>query len=146
MKLKLGMFFIATCALLAGCGGSFFTSNTNVALYVNNSPSQNIELIVAPTQGRETDNNACTAVSNGFGCTREISDIVITYRFSTTSQSSTDPFYVYLKNKGDTTLNTAIDVRMDDKQKFVQSVSLPPKTTVFVAKIFRTSAQNMVKP
>lgn len=131
--------------LTAGCGGQkIFGSNSNVTIYVSQVPQNDIELIVAPLQGRVSDTDACNADSDGFGCTRDINDVFITYRFQTSSDSSSDPFYVYVNNFGDEPRNTTIDIRVDNDTEVAESLLIPPKTSIFVAKIYRNNAQSQI--
>lgn len=131
-------------ATLAGCGGSqtVLGSNSNVDIFVENTPARALELIVAPQQGRETNTQACTAHSDGFGCQRIIDDLFITYRFRTVAEASENPYYVYLKNTGDQTVRTVLELQIDGNPKFDVLITAPPKTTIFVAKVFRNNALN----
>lgn len=133
--------------LLTGCGGgTLFGSNSNIAVIASNPSQKGVELVVAPTQGRESDTAACTAASDGFGCAREINDLFITYRFQTNSLASQEPFFVYLRNTSESPRNVTLDIRVDNKQKVTESLLLLPKSTTLAAKIYRNNAESTIRP
>ena len=138
MKAKLitsAILSIAVGAFLAGCGGvELFGRNSDIEVTVNSTQANGLDLIVAPLDGTQNDPTACTANSNGFGCSRTVTATQLQYTFTTTALASSSPYNVYIRNNTNGVINETFILKIDGSTQFTITSNVPANSTF----LFRT--------
>ncbi len=129
--------------LVTGCGSGSagFGTNSDVELIVSGQYMDEMRVVVSPTEGPFDDAQACREGSAGFGCTRQVTNTRVIYRFKTNSTASSRPFYVYLRNLNPNVSRVGLlRIYMDDKLKFEMDFRVYPNETYHIANIYRNNA------
>lgn len=123
-------------ALAAGCGGggeSAFGHNSNVQVILTSDDLGDLEVIVSPRRGGPDDFDRCSIDSPNVWCDTQAGSRVDIIRFTTNSQASSDPYYVWVRNFSNRTRFFTLEVIMDGRSEFFSNNSLPAnQTDVFV--------------
>lgn len=128
--------------LLAGCGGvDIFGRNSDIELTLTSTQANGLDLIVAPLEGTENDPTACTANSNGFGCSRTVTSSQLRYTFTTNALASSSPYHVYVRNLTNAPISETLVLRIDGSTQFTVTSNVPANSTFLAAKIFRNNGQ-----
>jgi len=134
-------------ALAAGCGSGgerVLGMNSRTEVYLESPDIDSLELIVSPSRGGPNVTNACDDTGNGFGCEQEFDFRSTLYRFTTNSQASTQPYYVYVRNRRNAEVDFFMVITMDDmgddKEKVRFTARLVPLATALVAQVHRNNA------
>ncbi len=133
----------ALAGLATGCGSGSagFGTNSDVELIVSGQYMDEMRVVVSPQQGPFDDTQACRESSSGFGCTRQVTNTRVIYRFKTNSAASSNPYYVYLRNLNPNVSRVGVlRIYMDDKLKFELDFRVYPNETFHIANIYRNNA------
>jgi len=136
--------FVVSALFVTGCGGSgALLPNSRASVTVWSSAVSDLEIIVSPKSGDAGVIDACDLNSDGFGCNRYFKGDEINYRFDTSSESSSSPFFVYLKNTSPSPVRYRFQVLLNEEEKVYFTDTAPAHSTIRIARIFRYSADDI---
>jgi hypothetical protein len=131
--------------LLSGCTGAAnarLGTNSRAELRLNSPNARDLILIVAPKFGQADAPDACTNTKTNFGCTQSLAPNRNTIRFTTNSEASASPFYVYVRNTSPNARTAQLEIFMDGKRDVNIVLDLSGNETRGVARIFRNNADD----
>ena len=129
---------------VVGCGGATSTllgENSDVVARIEGSAVAGVDMVISPDEGSPTDGQACTTSSNGFGCMSTTTSTSKQFTFTTDSNASDSPYYLYLENNTVAPITVHLTVTMNGTMDIDQDITVPVGGVDLYAKIFRNNAE-----
>jgi hypothetical protein len=128
-----------------GCGSgvsAVIGRNSLAEVSITSVHVNDLDLIISPKEGTATNPGACRDDQEAFGCVRVFITDKTTISFTTNSEASSSPYYVYIRNQGASTRTVTLEIRMDGDRKVFKTLDVPAGTTNRYARIFRNNADD----
>ncbi|GEM_PF-6761249 len=141
----LATLFVASLPVVfaAGCGGggeSSFGHNSNVQVILTSDDLGDLEVIVSPRRGGPDDFDRCSIDSPNVWCDTQAGSRTDIIRFTTNSEASSNPFYVWVRNFSGRTRFFTLEVRMDGRSEYFSNDSVTANRTDLYVQIRRNNA------
>ncbi|MBX7135990.1 MAG: hypothetical protein K1X67_25250 [Fimbriimonadaceae bacterium] len=136
--------FVASLPLIAalGCGGggSALGRNSDVQVIIDSNNLNDLELIVSPTRGGPDAFDRCSIDDPDLWCTTQAGNSRDIIRFTTNSQASSDPYYVWVRNLSGGNRSFTLEVVMDGGSKYLSDITMAGNRTDVFVEIRRNNA------
>jgi hypothetical protein len=133
---SLPIFFAAGC----GGGGASLGHNSNVQVILTSDDLADLEVIVSPRRGGPDDFDRCSIDSPNVWCDTQAGNRTDIIRFTTNSEASANPFYVWVRNFSNRTRFFTLEVRMDGTSQYFSNDSVGANRTDLYVQIRRNNA------
>lgn len=144
-RLAAALAILCAVPFLIGCGSgvsAVIGRNSAAEVSLTSIHVNDLDLIISPKEGAATDPGACRDDQGAFGCVRVFLTDRTTISFTTNSEASSDPYYVYIRNQGTSPRTVTLEVRMDGDRKVFKTVDVPAGVAIRYARIFRNNADD----
>ncbi len=145
LRLAAALTLFALAPFLMGCGSgvsAVIGRNSAAEVSITSIHVNDLDLIISPKEGAATDPGACRDDQEAFGCVRVFITDKTTITFTTNSEASSSPYYVYIRNQGASARTVTLEIRMDGDRKVFKTLDVPAGVAVRYARIFRNNADD----
>jgi hypothetical protein len=144
-RLAAALAILFAAFLVVGCGSgvsAVIGRNSLAEVSITSVHVNDLDLIISPKEGTATNPGACRDDQEAFGCVRVFITDKTTISFTTNSEASSSPYYVYIRNQGTSTHTVTLEIRMDGDRKVFKTLDVPAGVTNRYARIFRNNADD----
>lgn len=127
-------------ALGCGGGGSALGRNSDVQVIIDSNNLNDLELIVSPLRGGPDAFDRCSVDDPDVWCTTQAGNSRDIIRFTTNSQASSDPYYVWVRNLSGNNRSFTLEVVMDNGSKYLSDITMAGNRTDVFVEIRRNNA------
>lgn len=120
-------------AVGCGGGGAALGHNSDVQVIITSNDINDLLLITSPLRGGPDAFDSCSVDDPAVWCTTTTGATRDIIRFTTNSQASSDPYYVWVRNLSGGSRSFTLEVVMDGSSKYFSDITLSGnRTDVFV--------------
>lgn len=125
-----------------GCGGGSASlgRNSQALVIITSNDLGDLELIVSPKRGGPDAFDRCSIDDPDVWCTTQTGVRTDSIRFTTTSEASVDPFFVWVRNHAGGNRSFTLEVRMDGRTEYISDVTMAGNRTDVFVQIRRNNA------